>query len=71
MGVNRGIMHCFGSDLKMARECLNLGLYLAFGGVITFKNALELQEVVKEVPLERIPGDRCSLFDSSSPPGET
>ena len=51
---NGGIMHCFGSGLKMAWECLELGLYLAFGGVITFKNAEELRGIVKEIPLERI-----------------
>jgi TatD DNase family protein len=49
-----GIMHCFGSGLEMARECLDLNLYLAFGGVITFGNAVELRKVVQEVPLERI-----------------
>ncbi|MFW6029611.1 MAG: TatD family hydrolase [Halanaerobiales bacterium] len=60
-GMKAGIMHCFGSDLKMARECLDLGLYLAFGGVITFKNAGKLRDVVKEVPLERI------LIETDSP----
>lgn len=58
---NSGILHCFGSDLKMARECLELGLYLAFGGVITFKNAEELRRVVKEIPLDRI------LVETDSP----
>ncbi|MFW6265120.1 MAG: TatD family hydrolase [Bacillota bacterium] len=60
-GIKGGIMHCFGSGLEMARECLELGLYLAFGGVITFKNAAELRDVVKEVPLERI------LIETDSP----
>ncbi len=49
-----GIMHCFGSGLAVARKCLDLNLYLAFGGVITFGNAVELRKVVKEIPLERI-----------------
>lgn len=54
MGKEGGILHCFGSDLKMARECLCFGLYLAFGGVITFNNAVDLRKVVQEVPLDRI-----------------
>lgn len=63
MGVEEigGVMHCFASDLKMARECLALGLYLAFGGVTTFKNAKNLQGVVREVPLEKL------LLETDSP----
>lgn len=49
-----GILHCFSGSLKMAREALDLGLYLAFGGVVTFKNAGGLLEVLEEVPLDRI-----------------
>ncbi len=49
-----GIMHCFGSGLEMASECLKLNLYLAFGGVITFGSAVETRRVVREVPLDRI-----------------
>ncbi|MEJ6952256.1 TatD family hydrolase [Natronospora cellulosivora (SeqCode)] len=60
-GIKGGIMHCFGSGIEMARECLDLGLYLAFGGVITFKNAKGLRDVLKEVPLERI------LLETDSP----
>lgn len=58
---NGGILHCFGSDLEMARECLDLGLYLAFGGVTTFKNSGELPVVLKEVPLDKI------LLETDSP----
>ena len=60
-GIKGGIMHCFASNLAIAKECLDLGLYLAFGGVITFKNAKELRDVVKEVPLNRI------LLETDSP----
>jgi len=49
-----GVMHCFGSTLEMAQYYLDLNLYLAFGGVITFKNADELRGVVTEVPLDRM-----------------
>ncbi|MFP4661104.1 MAG: TatD family hydrolase [Halanaerobiales bacterium] len=58
---NGGIMHCFGSGLQMARECLDMGMYLAFGGVSTFKNAGDLREVIKAVPLDRI------LLETDSP----
>lgn len=49
-----GIMHCFGYGLDMAERCLEHNLYLAFGGVITFKNAENLRTVVKNIPLKKI-----------------
>ena len=49
-----GIMHCFASDKKLANEVLDLGFYLAFGGLITFKNLQDLRDVVKDVPLDRM-----------------
>lgn len=52
--VNRGVVHCFSGTLKQAKEILNLGLFLGFTGIITFKNALDIQEVVKRVPLDKI-----------------
>ncbi len=51
---NGGIMHCFGSGVEMAQECLDMGMHLAFGGVCTFENAKELRWVIKAVPLDRI-----------------
>lgn len=59
--VKNGILHCFAGDREMARKALDLGLYLAFGGIITFKNTEELYQVVKEIPLERI------LLETDSP----
>jgi len=50
----RTIIHCFSGTLDHAREFLNIGCVLAFGGIVTFKNAKELREVVKETPIERI-----------------
>lgn len=50
----KGVLHCYAYDLTTAQEVINLGFYLAFGGVITFNNAKDLREVVKEVALERI-----------------
>ncbi|MBB5174918.1 TatD DNase family protein [Texcoconibacillus texcoconensis] len=49
-----GIMHCFNSDQSIADACLDMGFYLSFGGPVTFKNAKNLKEVAKEVPLERM-----------------
>ncbi|MFW6269645.1 MAG: TatD family hydrolase [Bacillota bacterium] len=52
--INRGILHCFAGDMKMAEEALDMGLYLAFGGIITFNSADKLRKIVKNIPLERI-----------------
>ena len=47
-----GVMHCFSGDLQFAEQVLDLGFYISFPGVVTFKNALDLQEVAKAIPLE-------------------
>lgn len=49
-----GEIHCFSGSVEFARECLKLGYYIGFTGVVTFKNAKKVIEVVKEVPLEKI-----------------
>lgn len=49
---NGGIMHCFSGDLELAKKVIDLGLHVSLPGVVTFKNAKELQEVAREVPLE-------------------
>jgi TatD DNase family protein len=53
-GSLRGVIHCFTGDHHAAREYLDLGCYLSFSGIITFKNAGALREVVLNTPLERI-----------------
>lgn len=50
----KGVVHCFSGSVEFARECLKLGYYIGFTGVVTFKNAKKIVEVVKEVPLNRI-----------------
>lgn len=50
----RGVIHCFSYAPEMAEEYLKLGYYIGIGGVVTFKNAKKLKEVVKLLPLERI-----------------
>ncbi len=49
-----GVMHCFTEDWEMARQALDLGFYISFSGIITFKTAMQLREVAKKVPLDRI-----------------
>lgn len=49
-----GVLHCFTETLEMAQQAMEIGFYISFSGIITFKNAVELQEVVKQVPLERM-----------------
>lgn len=46
------IMHCYSGSLEFAKECINLGIYIALGGVVTFKNAVKVKEVAKNIPLE-------------------
>ncbi|MFH0854671.1 MAG: TatD family hydrolase [bacterium] len=54
-GNLRGVIHCFGANLEIAKKFLDLGFYIGFTGIITFKNALsELVETVKKIPLDRI-----------------
>lgn len=50
----KGTVHCFSGSVEFARECLKLGYYIGITGVITFKNAKKLVNVVKEVPLDRL-----------------
>jgi TatD DNase family protein len=50
----RGVMHCFSSGRKMAEEALEIGFYISFSGIVTFKTATELQDIAKTVPLDRI-----------------
>ena len=49
-----GEIHCFSYGVEMAREFLNMGFYIGVGGVVTFKNAKKLVEVVEYMPLDRI-----------------
>ena len=49
-----GVMHCFSGDTAFARQVLDLGLYISIPGIVTFKNASDLQEVAKKIPLDRM-----------------
>ena len=48
------IFHCFSGDRNFALKCLDRGYYIALGGIVTFKNALEMKETAKIIPLERL-----------------
>ncbi|HEY3027063.1 MAG TPA: TatD family hydrolase [Pyrinomonadaceae bacterium] len=49
-----GVMHCFGGSLAMAQSAMELGFYISFAGVLTFKNARDLREVAQKLPLDRL-----------------
>lgn len=56
-----GVMHCFTETWEVAQAALDLGFHISFSGIVTFKNALELKEVARRVPLERM------LIETDSP----
>ncbi|BBN81886.1 deoxyribonuclease [Pseudoalteromonas sp. A25] len=56
-----GVLHCFTEDWAMAKQALDLGFYISISGIVTFKNAVELKEVVKQIPLDRL------LIETDSP----
>jgi TatD DNase family protein len=56
-----GVMHCFTENEAMARQALEMGFYISFSGIITFKNAEELRRVVEWAPMDRI------LIETDSP----
>lgn len=49
-----GVMHCFTESWETAQAAMDLGFYISFSGIVTFKNALAVKEVAKKVPLERM-----------------
>ncbi|MGB1237769.1 MAG: TatD family hydrolase [Pseudomonadales bacterium] len=49
-----GVLHCFTESLAMAEQALELNYFISFSGIVTFKNAQSLRDVVKAIPLERI-----------------
>ena len=56
-----GVMHCFTESMEVAQAAMDLGFYISFSGIVTFKNARDLKEVAKAVPLERM------LIETDSP----
>jgi TatD DNase family protein len=62
-----GVMHCFSGSWETAKRCLDMNFYISFGGPITFKNAKQPKEVLKQVPLERILIETDAPFLSPHP----
>lgn len=56
-----GVMHCFTESWEVARAAIDLGFYISFSGIVTFKNAQALKEVAQKVPLEAM------LIETDSP----
>ncbi len=56
-----GVMHCFTESLEVARKAMDMGFYISFSGIVTFKSAKDLQETCKQVPLDRL------LIETDSP----
>ena len=56
-----GVMHCFTETWEVAQAAMALGFHISFSGIVTFKNAADLKEVAKRVPLERM------LVETDSP----
>lgn len=52
--AHAGVIHCFTEDIRMAKMALDLGFYISFSGIVTFKNAPLIQEAAKYVPRDRI-----------------
>ncbi|WP_300684030.1 TatD family hydrolase [Acutalibacter sp. 1XD8-36] len=50
----QGVLHCFSGSLEMAREILDLGMYIGIGGAVTFKNAKKVLRVAAGIPLDRL-----------------
>ena len=56
-----GVMHCFTESYEVAKAAMDMGFYISFSGIVTFKSAKELQETCKQVPLDRM------LIETDSP----
>jgi len=56
-----GVMHCFSGDERFALDCLEIGLFISYTGILTFKNAAALRDVAKTVPLE------CVMLETDAP----
>ncbi len=56
-----GVMHCFVEDIQAAERAMEMGFYISFSGIVTFNSAVDLQEVAKTIPLDRL------LVETDSP----
>ncbi|CAM4463228.1 MAG: putative metal-dependent hydrolase YcfH [Legionellaceae bacterium] len=49
-----GVMHCFTEDWEMAKQAIDLNFYISISGIVTFRSALELKDIAKQIPLDRL-----------------
>ena len=59
--ISKVLFHCFSGSVEFMRECVKQGWYIALGGVVTFKNAIKMKDVARDVPLEKL------LLETDSP----
>jgi TatD DNase family protein len=62
-----GVMHCFTESLEVAQESIEMGFYISFSGIVTFKNALEIKHVATTIPLDKILIETDSPFLAPTP----
>lgn len=56
-----GVLHCFTENWEMAKAAMDINFYISISGIVTFKNAVELQDVVRKIPMDRL------LIETDSP----
>lgn len=66
-GAFTGVMHCFSSGRGLAEAALDLGMYISFSGILTFKNAEELREIARDVPEDRLLVETDAPFLAPAP----
>ena len=66
-GCAGGVFHCFTEDMDVARAALDLGFYISFSGILTFKNALSIRNVAAMVPMDRLLIETDSPYLAPSP----
>ena len=57
----KGVIHCFVSDYEFAKKILDLGFYLSFNGIVTYKSGIGIHETIKKMPLDKM------LFETDAP----
>jgi TatD DNase family protein len=65
--VPTGVMHSYTGDIETAKQCLDLGLYISFAGMVTFKKSEDLQAVAREIPEDRLLVETDSPYLSPEP----
>lgn len=61
LGANPGVIHCFSGDYEAARKYLDLGFFISFSGIVTFKRSEEVRDAAAKIPMERL------LYETDSP----